>query len=474
MRCPRCGHSFVVAPQAADSAAAAPPRVPSPRVAQPTMSGVAPPPPRVAPPSPPRPSKPSPLPSRTPRTPLPSDFPAALGSLDESNLPVVAPALPEHKPSPPKAPRPPPPGDRRGLPASAGDFALDFRRRSSPTFRLRGPKRRRLRRLRRPRSISILPSALSDLPEARLSDLPAARAASRKTEGAAAGDDPDGGEESNLPSVLADLPAPTVGLPSVAVSLPSVAASLAEAPIPPGSLRPPARSFGEINLPTVSERAIPSTGDRPSLSIPPLSVVARPPPTADSVTGDTVAATPSDGLAGDPMGAFGELELPREDVSPPPVTALTRRTDSNDFGDLELDEKPRPSKASLRALAPSPAAAPAHPETTRAGGGMSFGEVQFGDAEPSPPTIRPLPAKSKKGLRSRLLGPRRRRQPNRWQRTRSSRRLRRRRGSSGPGLRPSGGKRPSADASPCFLWCRRCSAALRSSSRRTVPSATSR
>ncbi len=361
MRCPKCGHSFVVT----NALAGGPARAPSPRTAQPTMAGIAPPPPPVASLRPPRPEPPSPGPSRTP---LPSDFPAALGSLDESNLPVIAPGLPTHKPSAPKAPAAPTLGqpDDPLHAQVAVDRELDLPAvvAALPAARPESPK---------PVAPSIpsfeldLPAALSDLPNARESNLPDANAAIHRPDAAS-----KGVELADLPSVLTDLPVPSAALPMVSASLPSIAASQptfpTNAPGSPGTLRPPARSFGEIDLPMASESVFaPSAEDRHSPSLPPPAVLGA--GRAQAGLGAPTFEEPRD-----PIGTFGELELPRESVVVPSRRAnpVPSSTDSNDFGNLELDEKPSPSKASLK-----PAAV--RPEAT--GVGMSFGEVQFGETQ---------------------------------------------------------------------------------------------
>src|ERR1019366_6974043 len=136
MRCPKCGHSFLVTNPNAPAAPARPGAPPGPpRAPKPTMVGIgmgetAPPPPPpaapagppkapppvsaaakrtmmgvaapvpMAPPAPPPPPQAArqpvaPPPSAPPQSPgLPSDFPAALRGMDESDLPVVSAGLP--------------------------------------------------------------------------------------------------------------------------------------------------------------------------------------------------------------------------------------------------------------------------------------------------------------------------------------------------------------------------------------------
>ncbi|MDP9149883.1 MAG: zinc-ribbon domain-containing protein [Myxococcota bacterium] len=366
MRCPRCGHSFVVT-TAADRLAPAELTVPLPsqRIAQPTMVGVAPPAPPAAPQSPSRPDKPLPAAPRM-TTPLPSDFPAALGSLQESDLPVVAPGLPTHKPTTPKAPAPSVAAAKRSV-ATTDDLTLDL---PAVPDDLPAARRQTPRAPRPSAPFDLdLPAALSDLPQARGSDLPQAKQAP-----AFAADRPEAAKSADLwdlPSVQSDLPVASAGLPTVAAGLPSVSSSqpsfALETPAPPVSLRPTTRTFGELDLPSELDplpRA--PAPDRAA------ALGSLPPPAGGAQSADA----PSDGGADD-VGAFGELDLPREApvVAPVVVQPAGRSGDSTDFGDLQLEEKPRTSKVSVRA-------APARPETTHIGGGMSFGEVQFGDADP--------------------------------------------------------------------------------------------
>lgn len=305
---------------------------------------------------------------------MPSDFPAALGSLDESDLPVIAPALPATRGAPssaaakrqqdfadveidlptvaaglpapkPSAPKPPPapapraapPAAPRAAPAPAS-FDIDL---PSPAADLPAP--------RRGNDVIDLPVVAADLPmpaahlPAVVADLPVVAG--------------------NLPVVAADLPTPAAHLPVPAAHLPVPAAGLpvpaAHLPVPAANLPVPAaglpmnaaalpasRGFGEIDLPAAAE-VLPSVAE----SLPsPMSADMR----AAHGGGSTAAS-------------FGEIELPQEGVraSGPPAGGRN----SADFGDLELDDKARSgggNSAVVRA------------EALGEGGGMAFGEVDLG------------------------------------------------------------------------------------------------
>jgi len=264
---------------------------------------------------------------------LPSDFPAALGSLDESDLPVVSPGLPALSAGLPATrgapgpPRPPP------LPAAAakrasgfGDVDLDLPVVSAdlPVARPAPPKPPPAGPPPRASFDIDLPARVSDLPSLKqgsdLADLPVIAA--------------------GLPVVAADLPVPAAALPAIAAHLPSVAAGL---PVAASALPVLARGFGEIDLPNVAEVL----------------------PTAQSAE-QQMPARPS----GAPSGAFGEIELPRErgTSSAPPAPGGGRN--SADFGDLQLGDKPRSARTGHSAVA--------RVDAPGEGGGLTFGEVDFG------------------------------------------------------------------------------------------------
>ena len=358
MRCPKCGHSFLVTNPAAGPAAGAPtapaarpkgqaeapapPRPPpAPTALKRTIAGVAPPAPiapaRPAPPAPP----PPPLPPMRPQ--LPSDFPAALGSLDEADLPLVSAGLPATV------------GPRGGAPAAApakraapdlGDLELDL-----PVVAADLPSAKPLAPKAARGSFDIdLPARVADLP-ARVADLPVAKrgGGSFVDLPVVAADLPVAA--GMLPVVAADLPVPAASLPSPAASLPVPAAALpmnAPALPVPAQVLPVARGFGEIELPNVAE-SLPSVLSAPARSV--------------------------------EHGRFGEIDLPKEQsVAARPAGGAA--SNSADFGDLDFDEKPKSRTGS------GASALPAGSVMTRAsdlagaaGGGMSFGEVDFGGGD---------------------------------------------------------------------------------------------
>ena len=280
------------------------------------------------------------------RAALPSDFPAALGSLDESDLPVVSPGLPALSPglpatrgapvgakAPPRAPvanaSPPSPAAAKKT-SGFGDMDLDL-----PVVSADLPVARGV-----PPKAPMAPARASfdiDLP-ARASDLPSLKQGSdhRDLPAVAAG----------LPVVSADLPSPAASLPVPAANLPVVAASL---PVAASALPVLSKGFGEIDLPNVAEVL----------------------PTAQSAE-QQMPARPSDG----PPGAFGEIDLPHErpvSSAPPGPGAVNN---SADFGDLELGDKPRSGRTGPSVVAHADA-------PSEEGGGLTFGEVDFGGSDAS-------------------------------------------------------------------------------------------
>jgi tetratricopeptide (TPR) repeat protein len=129
----------------------------------------------------------------------------------------------------------------------------------------------------------------------------------------------------------------------------------------PAASLPTARAFGEIDLPSIAE-SLPTAAE--SLPTAAESLPSNPPL-------DMHLPTPAS-----PTGGFGEFDLPREPppaASPPLGMPPQPITDSADFGDLQLDEKPRSGRGSGASVAPRlPTVGDA------ASGGMSFGEVDFG------------------------------------------------------------------------------------------------
>jgi len=355
MRCPKCGHSFLVTNPAAAPAPAAP-KPPVPSALKKTMVGVAPPPPppiRPAAAAAPAPSVPA------ARAPMPSDFPSALGSLDEASLPVVSASLPAARfaaPPVPKSASPP-----RLAPANK-EIDLD------------------------------LPSLPSDLPAAKPPSPPMPRPRVEQDLPVVAAAEPARRRalDVGLPVVSAGLPAVAASLPVAAPSLPVPARS---APVPSASLPPvqprrPAasiapRAFGEIELPGMSGAL----------------VSARPPPEAAQASreeeplgnplGGSEALTWAH-ARGDAVSSFGDLDLPaepprsqspdeaesipplfRQSVPPRPAPPPAVAAGSADFGDLELEEVPRASTA-------TPGSALVRGEAGGEGGGAGFGEVDLG------------------------------------------------------------------------------------------------
>lgn len=121
----------------------------------------------------------------------------------------------------------------------------------------------------------------------------------------------------------------------------------------PAAGLPAARGFGEIDLPSVAETLPTAAESLPSKVAPDQHLPARP-------------AAPS--------GGFGEFDLPREQpVAAPSLAAPAQSSavDSADFGDLQLEDKPRSHRSGSSVVA-------RHPAADGGSGGMSFGEVDFG------------------------------------------------------------------------------------------------
>jgi predicted Zn finger-like uncharacterized protein len=412
MRCAKCGHSFLVT----SSGVAAPAPQPPPAAKKPTMAGVGegaprqpaqPPKPPSAtaptapaipaaampaaakrtmvgvgtpgsaagaagPPGPPRPAPPvnapppTPQASATPARPsvpsdFPSDFPAALGSLEETDLPVVSAGLPVAA-----APKPPPPLPPRAIAAKKDDAAFG--------------------------TIDLdLPALAADLPTAKPGAKPAVKPVAKPTARAGSFDLDLPSPASNLPTrklapgitdlpvVAADLPVPAASLPVPAASLPVPAASLpvpaaslpvpaASLPVPAASLPmaaaslpvaaaglPTARGFGEIDLPSLTESLPAVPGSDRHL-----------PATMDSERHMPVRAG-SGSMASTPAGGFGEIELPAEAPHAPAAPSFgVPDASATDFDDLVLEDHPRSNR-------------PSGPAVRGGGsGGMAYGEVEFG------------------------------------------------------------------------------------------------
>jgi predicted Zn finger-like uncharacterized protein len=358
MRCPKCGHSFLVTnpnappaiavPAAAPEGPKAPPKRAAPAVPAPATQAALPRPALAPPAAPPPPPPPPPLPPM--RATLPSDFPAALGSLDESDLPVVSAGLPAVSVGLPSArgsapagqsgrasiAAKPPPSPAAAIPPRIGGVDLDL-----PVVAADLPMAKQAP----PKGPAARAPFELDLP-ARVSDLPAIKR---------------GNDLVDLPVVAAHLPMTAAGLPSVAAHLPSPAAALpsvgASLPVPASALPVLSRGFGEIDLPHVAE------------VLPTVAPAERHLPTP-------YLTPPS-------SAAFGEIELPRERAAMAAAPAHAPVDNSADFGDLDFGDKPRSGRHGAVPRRETPAAAPAGAE----GGAMTFGEVDFGGGDAGEPAI---------------------------------------------------------------------------------------
>lgn len=321
-----------------------------------------------------------------PRLEMPSDFPAALGSLDPgADLPSVAgPSLPVVA-----AKKPPPP------PTAAARPAAVPAKPASPALPAFGD------------IDADLPAALSNLPAVASAGLPATRSAAQKPAApkprsfeidlpANVGADLPSAKRaptrdysdlpsvaSDLPSVSAGLPAVSAGLPAVSAGLPAVAAGLPSVAsnLPSNAAALPSRAsdkgFGEIELPSAAD----AFGSAPRAQ------------------------------AGDHFGDFGELDLPRENApqrevpglddpraaasavatqvsQPDPRTASRGPARAHTFGELDFDASPDAQRRAKSVPPPPDGGAPLDL------GGIGFGERDLGagdaDAE-SIATEAPIP-----------------------------------------------------------------------------------
>lgn len=412
MRCPKCGHTFLVTdPSKAGAAPAgpaggAPP--PAMRAKKPTMVGVgafnpnaaAPPPPAPAPAPAPPPEddglalpavKPAAKPAARP-APAPAPMPkapAALPGLDDLDLPALAgdvglpaPAAARGRPAPAPAPH----LGHADLPATKGApgfGALDLPMAKGPQggggF-----------------GSVDLPTAKGgggfgsvDLPMAKpgggFGDLPTAKPGFGSIDLPTA-KGPGGGGFGSI-----DLPAPRAGsdLPMLQNDLPLVGGGLPSLhqgnnlPAPQNALPARKGGFGEIDLPSVQN-------DLPN----PMGAQAHMPmPVSD----DRLLPNRQGGGGGGPGMSFGELDLPlvgNDGGAPRPPGGQ----DAVSFGELDL-----PNDASLAQASPVGAmggmpmgpgpgqGAPSHGTP----GGMGFGEVDLGGgSEPAGPMLGPPPATS--------------------------------------------------------------------------------
>ncbi len=426
MRCPKCGHSFLVTAPVVGAAPQppqpAPPAPPAPRPPPPQAQAAVPPrPPSVA--TVPRPAGPrmptapgvgavdappgsapvnkktivglappsvaphrasAPAPTSTLEPDVTSDFPAALGFLDDADLPVVPADLPAARGAPPPRAGKPPPPPRRSPDVGRGLSEADL---PVPAAGLPA-----LRPGAGASSFDVdLPTPVADLPAATAS-LPSVL----------------GGRPSAAATLTgrAGLPVVVSGLPIVSASLPAVASAL---PVPAQVLPSPAfgRNFGELDLPMVTEslptvtEALPRVAESLPRVAESLPRVAESLPNAMPLDRQLPTAQAFDA----PLGAFGEIDLPREGEPAPPMQHArgnasdsadfgdvaeadpVDRSDSADFGDLELGEARATESRSRGSRAP-PARQPANQ------GGASYGEVEFGDvgdAAAAHPSIEPDP-----------------------------------------------------------------------------------
>ncbi len=352
-----------------------------------------------------------------------SDFPPALGALDEPDLPVISAGLPVRKAvpgAPAKAARPALPASAPPDPIDDLDFDLPAVPSDLPAAKpvavRSGPAARPAPPAKPPVAAPVAPFQApafdADLP-VPVSDLPAARAAANEASQAAF--------LSDLPVIAAhDLPArPDVGLPVVAASLPSPARG-SNLPVVASSLPVRAGGKGAVgvtsNLPSVAA-SLPAKVD-PRANLPsaasslPVALDSLPMPASSlprALDSFPAVATPAQGggrgfgeielpIVGDSyppatghpplsagqkaaesaFGLFGEIDLPHES---PPSSAQTRAAasapvvDPSDFGDLELDDRRR----SIRPPSATSIAPPVvRSDAPNAAGGMSFGEVDIG------------------------------------------------------------------------------------------------
>ncbi len=448
MRCPKCGHSFLVTNPAGGAPAGAPPPAPGaappkpPPAAAPslkrTMVGVGGAGPVVGAPAPPAAPRPPPAPPVPPaRAPMPSDFPAALTSLDEENLPVIstgaadlpapkaqrapaAAAPPAPRPAAPaaaaRAPMPPPtrapaapaapvsaaarPAPPAPPPKAAAPFAdsfeLDLPVVSGDSSNKHGPLVLD--------DAADLPALAgeSDLPAiARGADLPSAKRAAPKpppprAAAPAPGRPPEDfdlpviaaalprSKEADLPATkrggdFADLPVIAADLPTASAALPIVAAHLpvpaASLPSVAASLPVPAASL-PVHAPSLPVHAPSLPVHAPSL---PLHAPSLP--------------APSGGGRG-----FGEIELPGVSDSLPNAPRVDPKLAAQDahdpfggFGEIDLPRDPTASLPPppmqsvppMRPVSLPPAAVPALPVDS-----ADFGDIELGE---SPPRTRSSP-----------------------------------------------------------------------------------
>ncbi|HSQ62678.1 MAG TPA: tetratricopeptide repeat protein [Polyangiaceae bacterium] len=445
MRCPKCGHTFMVQKPETESPGSVPDAPTEPKRAKATMVGlglealgkaapaqpkpVAPEPVAPAPAapalvaaadtsdadlpaarpgpklgSPPRPGAPRPgagvpLPKLAARTAL-GLSPAAQGAAEDADLPAPAnadlPARAADLPARPAIPRAKmaQPAAKTAQPAKAAPEAQD-----SPDLPAALGKLDELDLPARPaaarpaaaappagkeRTLGFgeldLPAVAADLPAARPGAAPQPQAPPAPTfdldlptsKRPALEDD----LELDLGPPAADLPAPIAALPALAAGLPALGAAL---PAKKDEL-----AFGEIDLPLLGAQ-LPNVAD----ALPEVATVLP-------SVGQQLPATVGDELLvpaakADELADFGEIDLggPGEAVGNAPELELGASTSSKPprvgasaFGELDLgidDLKSLPPEAASPAPPPAPPAAPPPaPKLTRDPNALAFGEVDLG------------------------------------------------------------------------------------------------
>ncbi|MEZ4262901.1 MAG: tetratricopeptide repeat protein [Polyangiaceae bacterium] len=358
MRCPKCGHTFLVSDPAKGGAAAAPGAPPPKRQHKPTMVGIQ------------APSAPI-----APAAPAPED--------DALDLPAVRPAAPKARPQAAPAPPPPPPPAPAPAPAAAGFGALDDFDLPALPDEVDLPAA-----LHRPQAApKPAPAPAAPPPAASPAggafnfdiDLPSPVASAPPPFGsvdlpmaAAPGDLPivAGGD---LPAVAhGNLPAPAYGLPAPAHgnlpapahgNLPAVAhgnlpapaygnlpaPAFGNLPAPANNLPMPAGGFGEIDLPLVQNDLPANPGANAHMPMP---------------VGDDRLLPNAGG------GAFGEFDLPVVGAGLPQAS---RGAEPGNFGEIDLGGGSAPLGGG-------------------GGGALGFGEVDLGGDQS--PVVAPPPAVS--------------------------------------------------------------------------------
>ena len=335
----------------------------------------------------------APAPAAKPRLEMPSDFPAALGSLDPgSDLPSVAgPSLPvvaakKPPPAPAAAARPAAPPAKPASPAlpAFGDIDADL---PAALSNLPAVPSAGLPATRSPAQKPAAPKPRTfevDLPATVAADLPSAKRAPTR-------------DYSDLPSVASDLPSLSAGLPAVSAGLPAVSAGL-----PAVSAGLPAVSAG---LPAVSA-GLPSVASNL-----PSNAAALPSRASDKGFGEIELPSAADAFgsapraqAGDHFGDFGELDLPRENApqrevpgfddpraaasamatqvsQPDPRAASRGPARAHTFGELDFDASPDAQRRAKSVPPPPDGGAPLDL------GGIGFGERDLGTGDPNAESI---------------------------------------------------------------------------------------